>query len=266
MLKYVQGQNISDITPHGQSYQSSPIHFNILAELGASNTPKKHTPGLFEDSGSFGNVNFENEVSEINNMNSKIAQILTDSKNELDIRDAHEIRNHEGRADLSFSVRTDYSMEMGDNTETHRLRRSRREKVPSKVTIDESLNTDLMYDPELAAVTPVKNDKNKKKNEGNSSGKKEVVSVYGKGSPKLSPILEPKKQNENGNIGNMTPEGKNPRKTSANLEYKPNKTEEDQNQVDGLYYGITTEQEERESRWSKLDEKEVARLYKQRYC
>jgi len=271
MLKYVQGQNISDITPHGQSYQNSPIHFNILAELGASNTPKKHTPGLFEDSESFGNVNFENDVSEIHNINSKIAQILTDSKNDLDLKEAHEARHHEGKVDLSFSVRTDYSMEMGDNTETHRLKRSRREKVPSKVTIDESLNTDLFYDPDIATVTPVKNDKNKKNNEGNSSGKKGngVINVYSKGSsPKLVPAtvaaVESKRQNVHENIA--TPEGKKPRKTSANLEYKPNKTEEDQDQVDGLYYGITTEQQEseRESRWGKLDEKEVARLYKQR--
>lgn len=63
MLKYVQGKDISDITPHGQSYQNSPVHFNILAglsilfekrvlnikiELGTSTTPIKQMPGLFE--------------------------------------------------------------------------------------------------------------------------------------------------------------------------------------------------------------------------
>jgi len=140
---------------------------------------------------------------------------LTDSKSELDIKDPHEGKILEaGKVDLSFSVRTeDYSVDMNDNTETHRLKKSRREKVPSKVTIDESLNTDLMYDPEAAQQG--KNEKKKK-----AEPKKDVINIYSRGSPKRVEQINQIKE-----IGNMTPEGKISRKISANLEYKPTKTE-----------------------------------------
>ena len=109
-------------------------------------------------------------------------------------------------------MRTDYSVDMNDNTETNRLKRSRREKVPSRVTIDESLNTDLFYDPEACATAQPKNDDKKK-----PDPKKEPVYVYSRNSPKRAETAK--------ESGNMTPEGKQPRKISTNLEYKPTKTE-----------------------------------------
>lgn len=111
----------------------------------------------------------------MNNINSRIAQILTDSKNELDNNHV-ELKSPDAKTDLSFSLRTDYSAEGAENNESTKqslFKRQRKSKGFSKVTFDDSLNTDILYDPNISSIhaTRVETSKDKTK-------KTEFISVY----------------------------------------------------------------------------------------
>lgn len=148
-------------------------------------------------------------------MNNKIAQIFTDSKNELDPKYNLELKNQEVRIDSSFSIRTDYSMDMGENNENPHLRRKKKQKDSSKVTFDDSLNTDLLYDPSLSSIHPTKGEIKKEK----AKKQQEFISVYS-GRP-----IEGEPENKTPEKIEEQKHEQIQRKGSLNLEYKPEKGE-----------------------------------------
>ena len=111
----------------------------------------------------------------MNNIN-RIPQLLTDSKNELDIKDPNELKSPDAKTDISFSLRTDYSAEGGENNENTKqsvFKRNRKSKGLSKVTFDDSLNTDILYDPNISSIHATRIEANKTKPK-----KTEFISVY----------------------------------------------------------------------------------------
>ena len=148
---------------------------------------------------------------------------MTDSKTELDPKYNLDLKNQDVRIDSSFSIRTDYSMDMGENNEKHLRRKQQKQiKDSSKVTFDDSLNTDLMYDPSLSSIHPTKVDIRKEK----SKKQQEFISVYSG-----RPIEEPESPAKNiektaeKNVEKNEDQKQALRKSSLNLEYKPEKTE-----------------------------------------
>jgi len=113
----------------------------------------------------------------VNNINTRIAQILTDSKNELDIKEHPELKSPDAKTDLSFSLGTDYSAEAAEHhnesTKQSLFKRQRKSKGFSKVTFDDSLNTDILYDPNISSIHATRIETNKEKPK-----KSEFISVY----------------------------------------------------------------------------------------
>jgi len=65
LLKIGQGQNISAISPLLQSDPSSPMNYNLLAELGSSNSVHRNMSVPFEEDQIFINEQFGHEVNSI---------------------------------------------------------------------------------------------------------------------------------------------------------------------------------------------------------
>jgi len=124
---------------------------------------------------------YDSDPSNMSNINTKIAQILTDSRGEIDHKDHVDLRSPDARNELSFSVRTDHSIEMPEHTDSNTLKQSlfkrqRKNKAPSKVTFDDSLNTDILYDPNVSSLHSSKLDSAKERSR--KTEKAEFISVY----------------------------------------------------------------------------------------
>ena len=142
---------------------------------------------------------------------------MTDSKNELDHKYNLDLKSQDVRIDSSFSIRTDYSMDIGVNNENPNSRKKKNQKDSSKVTFDDSLNTDLLYDRSISSIHPTKGETKKEK----SKKQQEFISVYS-GRP-----IENEQENNNKNTEKVEEPKQEQiqRKGSLNLEYKPEKPE-----------------------------------------
>lgn len=162
----------------------------------------------------------------MSNINTKIAQILTDSRGEIDHKEHIDLRSPaDARNELSFSMRTDHSIEMHEHSDSNTLKQSlfkrqRKNKAPSKVTFDDSLNTDLLYDPNVSSLHSSKLDSAKEKPRRTEKVEKvekaEFISVYSN-----RPPVQEKEEDSSSDSDDDDSYDPDQRKNSNSLDYRP---------------------------------------------
>jgi len=247
---------------------NSPINYTLLAEL------QKQLPGQLDG---FPQPQYDiDSAVNLSNINSKIAHILTDSRNEIIDSKGHDAR------DLSFSMRTDHSIEMVEHSDSNTLKQSlfkrqRKNKAPSKVTFDDSLNTDLLYDPNASSLQSSKIDSAKEKPK-----KQEFISVYSNRTSVKEEDDSSSSEEEEEEEDDDDNDSSDQQKNSSSKDYRPDRFRSSaenfsrsshlQSPAAGTktYYGVSdrtnvaSPNAQNESRWSKLREDQAAKLFEKR--
>lgn len=119
---------------------------------------------------------------------------------------------------LNFSLGADLNFEATEVSESvvesqTQFRKKRKNKNPSRVTFDDSLNIDIIYDPEVPSDQYIKIEKSSE-----ASKKPEFISVYSNRPAKIEEEME--------NRNNLALKEK--RKHDISLEYKPDTSQNEE--------------------------------------